>query len=70
MRSTIAAACTEQSHAALKNDAGRWATEVEPIGELDVGGGLVILFANCRACHSTLAVERERARAPGLPSSG
>lgn len=70
MRSALAAACTAQSHEALKRDARRWATELDPIGEIDAGGGMVVLLANCRLCRSTLAVERERARAPGLPSAG
>ena len=54
--------CTEQSHADLKVDAERWASEVELIGEIDMGDGSVVVLANCRACQSTLAVERQRHR--------
>jgi hypothetical protein len=50
--------CTEQSHTELKLDAERWAVEVEVIGEIDVGDGSVVVFANCRACQSTLAIAR------------
>jgi len=55
--------CTEQTHLDLKLDAARWAAEVVLIGEIDIGDGCVIVLANCRACQSTLAVERHRAGA-------
>ena len=54
--------CTEQSHADLKLDAERWAAEVDVIGEIDIGDGAVIVLANCRACQSTLAIERPCSR--------
>jgi len=53
-----AARCSEESHAALKHDARRWAAEVDCIGEIDLGDGTVVVLANCRRCQSTLAVER------------
>jgi len=52
------ATCSEESHAALKRDARRWAAEVDCIGEIDLGDGLVVVLGNCRRCQSTLAVER------------
>jgi hypothetical protein len=53
--------CTQQSHADLKLDVARWAAEVEPIGEIDAGDGVIVVLGNCRHCQSTLAVERRRA---------
>jgi hypothetical protein len=52
----MAAMCTRQSHADLKRDPTRWASEVDPIGEIVASDGSVFALANCRACHSTLAV--------------
>ena len=48
--------CTNETHADIKNDPERWATEVEFIGEMDIGGGQTVMFANCRV-HSTLALD-------------
>jgi hypothetical protein len=64
----VLASCTQQWHSALKLDAARWAVEVEPIGEIVVHGGAVVQLANCRRCHSTLAVQlaQPAAREPGL----
>jgi hypothetical protein len=50
------AMCTRESHADLKRDPRRWASEVDPIGEIVAGDGSVFVLANCRACQSTLAV--------------
>lgn len=60
--------CTQESHADLKRDPARWAAEVEPIGEIDVGDGSIVVLANCRHCQSTLAVERTR-EACGAPGA-
>jgi hypothetical protein len=51
--------CTLQSHDDLKHDHDRWAAALDLIGEIDVGNGRVVVLANCRACHSTLAIDRE-----------
>jgi hypothetical protein len=51
----MGAMCTGQSHADLKRDPRRWASEADPIGELVASDGSVFALANCRACQSTLA---------------
>lgn len=53
--------CTFQSHDDLKHDRDRWAADLDLIGEIEIGDGRVVVLANCRACHSTLAIDRERA---------
>ena len=50
--------CTRQSHEELKSDSRRWAAEVDPIGQIDMGGGATLVLGNCRRCQSTLALER------------
>lgn len=57
-RSKQSVGCTERSHEELKSDDARWDAELDPVGEIDVGDGSVVLLANCRACRSTLAVYR------------
>jgi hypothetical protein len=55
--------CTKQSHEELKSDPLRWATEVDPIGQIDAGDGAVLVLGNCRRCQSTLAIERVAVKA-------
>jgi hypothetical protein len=55
--------CTKQSHEELKSDSLRWATEVDPIGQIDAGDGAVLMLGNCRCCQSTLAIERAAVKA-------
>ena len=59
-------ACTRQSHEELKGDSLRWATEVDPIGQIDAADGAVLVLGNCRRCQSTLAVERVSAPCPAI----
>jgi hypothetical protein len=44
----------------IKNDSTRWATDVEFIGEIDLGTGCIVVLGNCRACRSTLAIRKRR----------
>ncbi|HEX6836016.1 MAG TPA: hypothetical protein VF334_05550 [Polyangia bacterium] len=50
-----------ESHDDLKGDRDRWAAEIDLIGEIEMGDGRIVVLANCRTCHSTLAIDRERA---------
>lgn len=53
-----AATCTTESHEELKRQPERW-DELELLGNLETGpGDPVIELRNCRACHSTLGLER------------
>lgn len=52
--------CTRETHAAIKADDARWATETEPpighqVRPVVADEDSFLEYANCKACHSTLA---------------